>query len=146
MTSEHINADGGFAIRLVEYVRTSLSNNGLKFSTTSSDTVQVLMFSGSKFEITMRIFCGDTYLTLHGTLPVTISAEVLPELLIYLNSLNITTPIGSYEIHPEFRLVAFKVGMCVPPEPTSDQLSTVVDLVLHYLDSISSEVLKFGVR
>lgn len=146
MTSESINSNGCFAVKLVEHVRTSLSNNGLKFSTISTDEVQVLMFSGTKFEITIRIFFGDTYLTFQGTLPVTISTAALPDLLIYLNSLNVTVPIGNYEIHPGFRLVAFKVGICVPPEPTVDQLSNVVSLVFQSLELISSEVLKFGAK
>ena len=144
MPVENTPNTDSFTLKLVEYVRTSLSQKGLIFSTDSSETVQILMFNGSKLQITIRLFCGASYLTLHGALPVIISATAIPDLIIYLNSLSATIPIGNYEIHPLSRLVAFKVGLCVPPEPTIDQLSSIINIILQSLDSISSEVLNFG--
>lgn len=146
MTPENLKPEASFETKLVEHVRTSLSEKGIKLATTSSDNVQVLYFGGSKLEITVRIFCGDTYLTLHGTLPITMSKAVLPDLLVYLNSLSATIPIGNYEIHPESRIVAFKVGVLIPPAPTADQLSTLVYLVVESLDSISNRALEFGAK
>lgn len=126
------------AVRTSEYVRNVLTDKGFKLGAQDGTGVEKLAFKGSTFEISVAIFCGENYITVHAFLPVLVPDSAVDTVLRYLNELNLKQPVGSYELNLVTSKMSFKMGINIPPLPDAETLEKVLIWTVSSADAISA--------
>lgn len=128
-------------VTTAEYVVNALTGRGYTFGESGIPGVETLVFEGKKLEISVSIFCGDSYVTFVAGLPLIVADGLSGEVLKKINYLSTKIPIGGYELHTQSKKVLFKVGMPIPPKVPPDVLEKMLLLAVGSADSFSGTLL-----
>lgn len=123
------------------YVKAALIARGYKFGHSEIKGIESLLFTGEKLEISVSVFCGDSYITFVASLPLVVEDALSGEVLKSINEHSTKLPIGGYELHTSSKKVLFKVGMPVPPKLTPEVLEEMLLLAVSSADSFSGVLL-----
>lgn len=139
--TELLATDSPSAKELLSYARTSLEEAGYKANL--GEEWLVIPFSGELMSYSVDIYVGVGYITVLAELPLVVGEDQVGKAMAVLNEKSVELPLGSFQIHPQYRKVQFKIGIVAYELPPKSMIGHAITLAANRIQGITRTALKW---